>query len=125
MLGPADAGRHIDRRQPQCLAFQHPDAPGMRRAIIAKAADSQPFNDVRAKLLLKIALPTGTKLPPDITHCSLARFNTVLDVESIRSLAGAIAIGFTEHVSDFKLLKGLGPPRFNPTTMQTYRLHTF
>ena len=94
------------------------------RAIIVRTVDSQPLNDIRAKLLSQVELPVGTKLPPDITHCSLARFNKVLDVEEVKGLVGTIAVDFTEHISDFKLLSDLGPPRFDPQTIQTYKLHS-
>jgi hypothetical protein len=94
------------------------------RAIIVRTTNSQPFNDIRAKLLSQVDLPVGTKLPPDITHCSLARFNTVLDVEEVSRLVGAIAVGFTERISHFKLLSDLGPPHFDPRTIQTYKLHS-
>ena len=38
VLGPAHAGRHLDRRRRRRFAFHHPDAAGMRRAVMRKAA---------------------------------------------------------------------------------------
>src|SRR3954453_1598140 len=38
VLGPAHAGRHLDRRDRRCLTLQHPDPPGMGGAVIGKAA---------------------------------------------------------------------------------------
>ena len=38
MLGPADAGRHTDRRKPQYLALHHLDSSRMGRAIMREAA---------------------------------------------------------------------------------------
>src|SRR5690349_23229094 len=38
MLGPAHAGRHLDRRKPRCFTLHHPDATSMGRAVMRKAA---------------------------------------------------------------------------------------
>jgi hypothetical protein len=95
-----------------------------QRAIIVKASNSKKFNITRASLLSNIDLPRGTKQPPDITHCTLARFNEVLNVESVIGQTKTIAVDFTERVNNFKLLKDLGPPSFDPKTIQTYQLHS-
>ncbi len=94
------------------------------RAIIVRSVSSKAYNDIRSKLLSKIELPKGTKLPPDITHCTLARFNSALNLEeTIRQLRN-IQCNITENVTSFKLLKDLGPPTFEPKTIQLYNLHT-
>jgi hypothetical protein len=93
------------------------------RAVIVKTARSGSFNDFRAKLLSNIALPQGTKTPPDITHCSLARFNESLDFDILIELTGAIKVGIPEHISRFMLLKDLGPPSFTPKVIETYDMN--
>ncbi|HSX17286.1 MAG TPA: DUF1868 domain-containing protein [Patescibacteria group bacterium] len=93
-----------------------------QRAIILKAADPKPFNEIRSRLLENIVLPQGTKLPPDIAHCTIARFNKPIDLDDAQSRAQAIACNFTERIQVFKLLKDLGPPDFTPTLVDTYSL---
>ena len=90
------------------------------RAIIVRTRTSEAFNDIRTKVLSKIELPTGTKLPPDITHCTLARFSRSISLEAMTKLVQNIPCEITENISNFKLLKGLGPPTFEPKTMQIY-----
>ncbi len=92
------------------------------RAIIVRTATSEAFNDIRTKLLSKIELPKGTKLPPDITHCTLARFNRSLNLEEAIKLTQNIPCDITENITSFKLLKDLGPPTFEPKTMQIYNV---
>lgn len=92
------------------------------RAIIVRSSDSRSFDAIRSKLLSKINLPTGTKQPPDIIHCSLARYNKVLNVENIIEQTKMININFTERISNFKLLKDLGPPSFDPKMVQMYKI---
>jgi hypothetical protein len=91
-------------------------------AIIIKSSEPRPFNDIRAKLLANTTLPDGTKMPPDITHCTIARFNMAIDLETARKMARHISVGLTERIDSFKLLNDLGPPKFKPMTIDTYML---
>ncbi|HSX42668.1 MAG TPA: hypothetical protein VLF59_01125 [Candidatus Saccharimonadales bacterium] len=93
-----------------------------QRAIIARLADSRAFNDIRAKILSNIDLPEGTKLPPDITHCSLARFSKPVDLESVLHKTEDVQVHFTQKITGFSLLKDLGPPTFDPKLIQSYSL---
>ena len=92
------------------------------RAIIIRSATSDSFNSIRAQLLSKIDLPEGTKLPPDIVHCTLARYSRSLDLENVIATAQHLQCNFTEYITAFKLLKDLGPPSFEPKTIQEYNL---
>lgn len=94
-----------------------------QRAIIVKAADTRQLNTIRERLLSKITLPEGTKVPPDITHCSLARFTKPIDLEHAVKLASAISVNLTEHIQEFALVKDLGPPDFNGSPMEKYPLN--
>lgn len=95
-----------------------------QRAIIVRLTDSHVFNDIRSRLLNRIKLPKGTKLPPDITHCSLARYNDELELDSVIGKTSTTKVNITQRISSFKLLKGLGPPTFQPKVIQTYELRT-
>lgn len=92
------------------------------KAIIVKSTDSTILNDIRSTLLSTISLPVGTKLPPDITHCTIARFSSILDLEDIVEQTKMLNVTITERIETFKLLKDLGPPTFDPKTIQIYRL---
>jgi len=90
------------------------------RAIIIKAENPEPLNTIRAKLLSRIELPKGTRLPPDIAHCSIARYNKSIDVQKVRALSKPI--DFNESITQFKLMNDLVPPDFNPKCVEVYNL---
>ena len=92
------------------------------RAIIVKTSDSTALNKIRELLLARIQLPPETKMPPDITHCSLARFNKVIDLKEAKLLLDEISIDITEHISGFSLVKNLGPLSFNSLPTESYLL---
>lgn len=94
------------------------------RAIIIKASDSSALNEVRTKILAQTKLPEGTKQPPQITHCSLARFARAIDLEDARHQAAAIAVNITQQVTELALAKDLGPPDFNGKPLQVYPLRS-
>jgi len=90
-------------------------------AIIIKTADSTPFNDIRAELLKNTVLPAQTKVPPDITHCSLGRYSKAVDLETVQEKVREIMVDINETVHEFKLMKDLGPD-FNPVELGSYFL---
>jgi hypothetical protein len=92
------------------------------RAIIIKSADSAIFNNIRAKLLSRINLPNGTKQPPDITHCTIARYNDALNLDEVTERTNMLGVNFSERIADFKLLRDLGPPSFEPKMLEKYEL---
>jgi hypothetical protein len=92
------------------------------RAIIVRSTDPKIFNEIRSNLLAKMNLPHGTKMPPDITHCTVARYNTPLDMDDVIERTSELKVNFTEHIREFKLLKDLGPPTFDPKTIEEYVL---
>lgn len=93
-----------------------------QRAIIMKASNTRAYNDTRKKLLSKISLPAGTKVPPEITHSTLARFNKTIQLEDVIRKVSNIRVDFIEPVTEFSLVKDLGPPDFNGTPLEVYPL---
>lgn len=91
-------------------------------AIIIKSPDSKPFNDIRNRLLSEVELPEGTKMPPDIAHCTIARYATALDLNDVRYQTSGLEIDLTERITQFSLIKDMVPPDFNPTVIETYGL---
>lgn len=90
-------------------------------AIILKATDTSVFNTIREALLESTTLPTQTKLPPDITHCTIARYNKEIDLGMAREKTKGIKVDVKLHISAFKLMTDLGPD-FHPSVVQTYDL---
>lgn len=79
-------------------------------AIIVRTEEGAAFNDIRAKLLGHITLPTETKRPPDIIHSSIARYKQTVDLEVVRAVAAEQTIDIEEPITEFKLLRTLVPP---------------
>ncbi len=92
------------------------------RAIIIKSLKSEALNSIREALLKRISLLPGTKIPPDITHSTLARFNTPLNLDKAKDLTSKISVNIHEHISEFSLIRDLAPPDFNGNPMQVYTL---
>ena len=90
-------------------------------AIILKAADPKPFNEIRQALLARTVLPPQTKLPPSITHCSIARYSETVDLDMVQEKVKPVHVDVKVPVSEFKLMKDLGPD-FHPTLEETYSL---
>lgn len=90
-------------------------------AIILKASDTSAFNTIRKALLDQTVLPVQTKIPPDITHTSIARYNKAIDVDIAREQVSSIKVAIKLHITEFKLMTDLGPD-FHPSVIQTYSL---
>lgn len=93
-----------------------------KHAIILRASDSAFLNNIRSDLLKAITLPSETKKPPDITHCTIARFAKEVDLEEVRRLIEDMDVNVTEQVSEFKLLTNVVPPRFDYTVLESFAL---
>lgn len=91
-------------------------------AIIIKAESSELLNDIRSKLLARIKLPKGTKLPPDITHCSIARYAKSIDLEKAQYATRELSVDLDLPVKQLKLMNDLVPPEFNPKLIEAYDL---
>jgi hypothetical protein len=92
------------------------------RAVIIKATNPAALNDIRAALLAETTLPADTKMPPDIAHCTLARFTKAIDLEYAIRKTNGITVDFEEHITGFALLKDLGPPDFTYAALEQYPL---
>lgn len=90
-------------------------------AIIIKITDPTPFNTIREELLASTVLPAQTKMPPDIAHCTIARYSREVDLDIVRERTSALSANFDISIGEFKLMKDLGPD-FHPTDLQTYSL---
>ncbi|HSW36868.1 MAG TPA: hypothetical protein VLG37_00695 [Candidatus Saccharimonadales bacterium] len=93
-------------------------------AIIIKASDPGPLNNIRSALLSKTTLPRKTKLPPDIAHSTIARFTKATELERLREIIGSIKVNINEHIESFKLIEGLAPPILDPKEITNYPLNS-
>lgn len=91
-------------------------------AIIIKAPNTDPFNSIRKLLVANAAAPKETKIPPDITHSTMARFAKPLDLAKAQQAVKNLIVDITVDVQNFSLVPNLGPPHFNGTPLQTYPL---
>jgi hypothetical protein len=92
-------------------------------AIIIKSSNPKKFNVIRNHLLQKTNLPKGTRLPPSIAHCTIARFNKQIDLRLIINEVKSLRVDLVEEIKEFALVKDLVPPAFNPVVIETYRLN--
>ena len=91
-------------------------------AIIVRGKDNGTFNAIRAQILKELPIIPESKQPPDIIHCSVARYLKEYDFERIQEVIQKHSINFTEIVSEFKLLKNRKFPLLEYDTLQTYKL---
>jgi 2'-5' RNA ligase len=92
------------------------------QAIIIKGHDNGSFNSIRNLLVKELPLPTETKLPPSIIHCTIARFKSSVDLEKIKTIIDQSSINFEENVDTFKLLINTSPHLLNYEIEDTYSL---
>lgn len=92
------------------------------QAITIQGQDDGSFNSIRQQLIEKLPMPNETKLPPDIVHCSIARFTQELDIEIIRRVVARHSINCEETVKDFRLVNNLAPPLLQYKVIRTYSL---
>lgn len=86
-----------------------------------KDSNPEPFNIIRQELLENIKLPAQTKLPPSITHCTIARYNLEIDLDEISDKTVDITPDVRLFINEFNLMKDLGPD-FHPAKLETYNL---
>ncbi len=109
----------IAKSQPFSLTFN--ELCVSESAIILKASNPEPFNSIRQALLGSIKLPTQTKLPPSITHCTIARYNQEVNLDKLRVKTADLKPDIRLFIKEFDLMKDLGPD-FHPTKLETYNL---
>jgi len=92
------------------------------QAIIVRGRDDGTFNRVREELIEKLPLPTETKLPPDIIHCTIARYTKQVDLEKVKAVVAGVNINFIETISEFQLLRQTAPHLLNYQIARRYTL---
>jgi hypothetical protein len=92
------------------------------KAIIIRGEDDGSLNAIRHRLVESMPLPDETKNPPDIIHCSIARFTQNLDFDQIQQIVARHSLDFTEIIKEFLLVNSLVQPLLDYRTMRIYSL---
>ena len=87
--------------------------------MLATLANSITFEP---KIVANLKLPEETRTPPEITHSSIARYQTETDLELVREAIAAYDINIKEEVSEFVLIKNIIPPLQKYEVLRTYPL---
>lgn len=92
------------------------------QAIILKASDSTRFNSIRARLVAAMPFPGETRTPPDITHCSIARYLKEVDLEKVQRIVATHSLTIKEEITEFQLVRTTVPPLQEYKTLKTFPL---
>ncbi len=92
------------------------------QAIIVTGQDGGTFNALRDRLIQRFPLPAETGPPPNIVHCSIARYAQAVDLAEVQAVVRRHDVGFEEEVTEFKLVKHLVAPLLKYDTLRTYPL---
>lgn len=84
--------------------------------------DSGEFRKIRESFIAKVELLTGTKLPPQIIHSSLARFTKPVELSSVNSFVSQKELNITQIVADFRLVHSKKEPMLEFEIIKNYTL---
>ena len=84
--------------------------------------DHGQFREIRDEFINSIELLPGTKLPPNIIHCSLARFTQQVDLKDIDQFLQDKHIGFTQEVDCFRLIHTTREPMLEFEILKEFHL---
>lgn len=93
-----------------------------RAAIFITARDDGQFQQVRDGFVGEVDLLPGTKQPPTIVHCTIARFDEEVDVAPIRRFVDSLIVDFEQPVDSFRLVHETEMPMVKYEILKDYRL---
>lgn len=91
-------------------------------AIYIEGHDNGQFSKVRETFLQNATLPPGTKQPPAIVHCTIARFNDRIAIESIHQFVSTLTIDINQSIDGFRLVHETHMPMLEYEIIKTYQL---
>jgi hypothetical protein len=91
-------------------------------AIVADENSTKIINDIRQHFLSEIKLLPNTKQPPNIVHCTIARFTGEVAVDDIGGIAESLAFLFDEVVDCFQLIRETQVPMKKYSIIKRYPL---
>ena len=84
--------------------------------------DHGEFQKIRERFLEKVELLRGTKPPPQIIHCSLARFTKPIDLSLVSSFLANKTLNITQTVTNFRLIRTTKEPMLEFEVLKCYEL---
>jgi len=91
-------------------------------AIFIQGHDDGQFQSLRDGFTNQIELVAGTKQPPKIVHCTIARFDAAVDINQIKQFVETLSIHFQQPVHDFRLVHEVEMPMLSYETLKIYPL---
>ena len=93
-------------------------------AITLRCKNSDDFNEIRSRIGSRLTLPSFTKVPPDITHCTVARFLTSVDMQLVESAIAAFGLlpRINITVQDMQLIKSSVQPGLEYEILRRFSL---
>jgi len=92
------------------------------QAIIIRGKDDGSFETIRKGLVENLPLPTETKRPPEIIHCTIARFLTEMPIEEVRDIVEKDPFTLNEKVGSFSLIHSTVSPLIAYDIIRKYDL---
>lgn len=91
-------------------------------AIFIEGRDSGQFQRIRNSFLDSTNLPPGTKQPPKIVHCTIARFNGQRPLSEILEFVDTLSINFDQKIKEFRLIHEIEMPMLRYEVLKPYKL---
>lgn len=91
-------------------------------AIFVQGHDDGQFQSLRDGFTNEIDLIPGTKQPPKIVHCTIARFDAEVNVSEIREFVESMSVRFEQPISGFRLIHEVEMPMLSYDVLKTYPL---
>lgn len=94
-------------------------------AIFIQGHDNGEFDSIRNGFTDKIALLPGTKQPPKIIHCTIARFDAKVDIAPIEEFVNTLSLNFMQPIESFRLVHETEMPMLSYEVLKSYPLDVF
>lgn len=91
-------------------------------AVCLRGEDDGSFNFLRQRFLSVVDLKTGTKPPPDIVHCPIARFTAGLALEQVEAAVASHSVEGEMVVDEFDLVRETVVPMLKSEQIKSYLL---
>lgn len=90
--------------------------------IFIVGSDKGEFQAIRQQFVNKVELLPGTKPPPDIIHCSLARFTKPIDLNQVEEYISRQSIDISQIIDGFRLVHSTREPQLEFRELKYYKL---
>lgn len=91
-------------------------------AIFIQGNDNGQMQSIRDDFIAEATLLPGTKQPPKIVHCSIARFDRSVNVAPIKKYIESLSVDFEQQVDSFRLVHEIEMPMFKYDIIKDYIL---